>query len=117
MGMTTAATDELRQGWQRERVGPSLPPIPREALSRDFFFVGQEPRLSARVCRAAFLARSAAASLRRSRLTSSPSSQSIDYPRYGASYLVALTLGPGNATIAPRPSRTIPTAVTAWQSP
>ncbi|HJY50497.1 MAG TPA: hypothetical protein VJ349_17950, partial [Stellaceae bacterium] len=46
-----------------------------------------------------------------------PSSQSIDYPRYGASYLVALRLGPGNATIAPRPSRTIPTAVTAWQLP
>src|SRR6202035_1080867 len=64
----------------------------RVSLSRDFFFVGQEPRLSARVCRAAFLARSAAASLRRSRLTPSPSSQSIDYPRYCASYLVALTL-------------------------
>jgi hypothetical protein len=30
---------------------------------------------------------------------------------------VALRLGPGNATIAPRPSRTIPTAVTAWQLP
>jgi hypothetical protein len=89
----------------------------RVSLSRDFFFVGQEPRLSARVCRAAFLARSAAASLRRSRLTSSPSSQSIDYPRYCASYLVALTLGPGNPTIAPRPSSTIPTAVTAWQLP
>src|ERR1700730_1349047 len=30
----------------------------RVSLSRDFIFVGQEPRLSARVCRAAFPARS-----------------------------------------------------------
>jgi hypothetical protein len=105
----------LRSRWDREFESPLLQR--RVSLSRDFFFVGQEPRLSARVCRAAFLARSAAASLRRSRLTSSPSSQSIDYPRYCASYLVALTLGPGNPTIAPRPSSTIPTAVTAWQLP
>jgi hypothetical protein len=40
MGMTTAATDELRQGWQRERVGPSLPPIPREASLAGLFLRG-----------------------------------------------------------------------------